>query len=171
MYFPSPFFNQFSPNNKTFLAAAEVYPTLIPATARGFSVAVGKLGALTAAVLYSYISTQQNFYGISWFVLIGMLLAALLLPHTTGPDLKEQERRVHYLRLGHLHDCHGIAVHPHHPSMCGRMRGAGKYYDSHLDYQSKSQDMREERTEKINSEEGVGIVGEEYSPEVHEYGV
>jgi hypothetical protein len=37
--------------------------------------------------------------------------------------------------------------------------------------QSKSQDLREERTVKMNSEEGVGIVGEEYSPEAHEYGV
>jgi hypothetical protein len=50
------------------------------------------------------------------------------------------------------------------------MRGAGKYYDPHLDCQSKSQDLREERTVKLNSEEGVGTVGEEYSPEAHEYG-
>jgi hypothetical protein len=49
------------------------------------------------------------------------------------------------------------------------MRGAGKYYDPQLDYQSKIQDLREERTEKMNSEEDVNIAGEEYSPEVHEY--
>jgi len=171
MYFPSSFFNQLGPISTTFLTAAEVYPTLIRAPAHGFSAAVGKLGALTAAVLYSYISTQQNFYGIPWFSLIGMLLAALFLPHTTCPDLQGQERRFHCLRLGHLHDCHSIAVPPHHPPFCGRMRGAGKYYDPHLDSQSKSQDLREERTVKMNSEEGVGIVGEEYSPEAHEYGV
>jgi len=135
MYFPSSFFNQLGPISTTFLTAAEVYPTLIRAPAHGFSAAVGKLGALTAAVLYSYISTQQNFYGIPWFSLIGMLLAALFLPHTTCPDLQEQERRFHYLRPGHLHDCYCIAVPPHHPPFCGRMRGAGKYYDPHLDCQ------------------------------------
>jgi hypothetical protein len=64
MYFPSSFFNQFRPNSATFLAAAEVYPTPIRIPTCGVSAALGKLGALTAAVLYSYISTQSKFYGI-----------------------------------------------------------------------------------------------------------
>jgi hypothetical protein len=170
MYFHSSFFNQFGPNSTTFLTAAEVCPTPIQAPAHGFSAAVGKLSALTAAVLDSYISTQQKFYSIPWFDLIGMLLTVLYLPHATCPDLKEQERRFHYLRLGHLHDCHDIAVHPHHPSLCGRMSGVCKYYDPQPDYQSKIRDLRE-RTVKMNSEEGVGLAGEGYSPEVHEYGV
>jgi len=64
MYFLSSFFNQFGPNSVTFLVAAEVYPTPIRATAHGFSAAVGKLGALTAAILYNYITTQQS---STWF--------------------------------------------------------------------------------------------------------
>jgi hypothetical protein len=62
MYFLSSFFNQFGPNSTTFLVAAEVYPTPVRASAHGFSAAVGKLGALTAAVMYNYITTQQKFY-------------------------------------------------------------------------------------------------------------
>jgi len=169
MYFLSSFFNQFGPNSTTFLVAAEVYPTAVRASAHGFSAAVGKLGALTAAIMYAYITIQQKFYVVPWFGLLGMLITALFLPDTTGLDLKEQERRFHYLRLGRIQDYHGIAVHPHHLSLWERIRGAGKYYDPQLDYQSKIQDLREEWTEKMNSEEDIDIAGEEYPPEVHEY--
>lgn len=67
MYFLSSFFNQFGPNAVTFLVAAEVYPTPIRATAHGLSAAFGKLGALTAAVLFNYITVQQRFYVVPWF--------------------------------------------------------------------------------------------------------
>lgn len=99
MYFLSSFFNQFGPNSTTFLVAAEVYPTPVRASAHGFSAAVGKLGALTAAITYSYVTqTQKKFYIVPWFGLIGMLVTAIFLPDTTGLDLKEQERRFHYIR-------------------------------------------------------------------------
>ncbi|PMD18559.1 putative inorganic phosphate transporter C8E4.01c [Hyaloscypha hepaticicola] len=170
MYFLSSFFNQFGPNSTTFLVAAEVYPTPVRASAHGFSAAVGKLGALTAAVMYNYITTQQKFYVVPWFGLAGMIFTALFLPDTTGLDLKEQERRFHYLRQGREQDYHGIAVHPHHLSLWERMRGAGKHYDPELDYQSKIADLREEWTEKMTSEDDLtDIAGDEYPPEVHEY--
>jgi len=159
----------FGPNSTSFLVAAEVYPTAVRASAHGFSAAVGKLGALTAAIMYAYISIQQKFYVVPWFGLLGMLVTAIFLPDTTGLDLKEQERRFHYLRLGRIQDYHGIAVHPHHLSLWERFRGAGKYYDPQADYQSKIQDLREEWTQKMNSEEDIDIAGEEYPPEVHEY--
>jgi hypothetical protein len=106
MYFLSSFFNQFGPNSVTFLVAAEVYPTPIRATAHGFSAAVGKLGALTAAVLYNYIDTQMKFYVVPWFGLAGALLTWVFLPDTTGLDLKEQERRWQFIRSGHEEDYH-----------------------------------------------------------------
>jgi len=170
MYFLSSFFNQFGPNSTTFLVAAEVYPTPVRASAHGFSAAVGKLGALTAAVMYNYISTQEKFYVVPWFGLAGMIFTALFLPDTTGLDLKEQERRFHYLRQDREQDYHGIAVHPHHLSLWERMRGAGKHYDPELDYQSKIADLREEWTEKMASEDDLtDIAGDDYPPEVHEY--
>ena len=142
MYFLSSFFNQFGPNAVTFLVAAEVYPTPIRATAHGFSAACGKLGALTAAVLYNYIDTQTKFYVVPWFGLAGMLLTLLFLPDTTGLDLKEQERRWQYIRAGRESDYHGVAVHPKHLSLYERFRGVGKHYDADLDYQQKIEEMR-----------------------------
>jgi Sugar (and other) transporter len=144
MYFLSSFFNQFGPNCVTFLVAAEVFPTPIRATAHGFSAAVGKLGALTAAVLYNYISTQMKFYVVPWFGLAGMLVTLVFLPDTTGLDLKEQERRWAYIRAGNESEYHGVAVHPKHLSLWERMRGVGKNYDAHLDYKQKIEEMRGE---------------------------
>ena len=142
MYFLSSFFNQFGPNAVTFLVAAEVYPTPIRATAHGFSAACGKLGALTAAVMYSYITTQQIFYVVPWFGLAGMVVTLFFLPDTTGLDLKEQERRWQFIREGHEHDYHGVAVHPKHLSLYERWTGVGKNYNADLDYQQKIEDMR-----------------------------
>jgi len=122
--------------------AAEVFPTPIRATAHGFSAAVGKLGALLAAVMYNYISTQQKFYIVPWFGLMGMLLTWLFLPDTTGLDLKEQERRWHFIRAGREHEYHGTAVHPKHLSLWERFRGVGKYFDPELDYKQKIEEMR-----------------------------
>ncbi|KAL6720861.1 hypothetical protein ACLMJK_002786 [Lecanora helva] len=142
MYFLSSFFNQFGPNSVTFLVAAEVYPTPIRATAHGFSAAWGKAGALTAAVMYNYITTPQKFHVVPWFGLGGMLVTLLFLPDTTGLDLKEQERRWLYIRAGREADYHGVAVHPKHLSLWERFRGVGKYYDADLDYQQKIEEMR-----------------------------
>ena len=142
MYFLSSFFNQFGPNAVSFLVAAEVFPTPIRATAHGFSAACGKLGALTAAVMYNYITTQQKFYVVPWFGLAGVLLTLVFLPDTTGLDLKEQERRWQFIRAGRESDYHGVAVHPKHLSLWERFRGVGKYYDAELDYRQKIEEMR-----------------------------
>lgn len=144
MYFLSSFFNQFGPNSVTFIVGAEVYPTAVRATAHGFSAAVGKLGALTAAVLYNYIDTQTKFYVVPWFGLAGVILSVVFLPDTTGLDLKEQERRWAFIRSGRENDYHGIAIHPKHLSLWERMRGVGKHYDPDLDYKQKIEEMRGE---------------------------
>ncbi len=120
--------------------------------------------------MYSYVTeTQKKFYIVPWFGLIGMLVTAIFLPDTTGLDLKEQERRFHYIRTGRVEDYHGIAVHPHHLSLWERMTGAGKYYDPAADYRSKVQDLREEWTEKMSSEEDLSLDNDEYPSDVHEY--
>lgn len=142
MYFLSSFFNQFGPNAVSFLVAAEVYPTPIRATAHGFSAACGKLGALLAAVMYSYIDTQKKFYVVPWFGLGGMLVTWLFLPDTTGLDLKEQERRWQFIRTGRESEYHGAAVHPKHLSLYERWTKVGKYYDPDLDFIHKVEDLR-----------------------------
>ena len=170
MYFLSSFFNQFGPNAVSFLVAAEVYPTPIRATAHGFSAAVGKLGALLAAVLYNYISTPVKFYVVPWFGLAGMLMTWLFLPDTTGLDLKEQERRWRFIRAGREHDYHGVAVHPKHLSLWERFRGVGKHYDAELDYSQQIEELRAgwEASEAAKGAEDVGGEGE---GEGHENGV
>ena len=158
MYFLSSFFNQFGPNAVTFLVAAEVYPTPVRATAHGFSAAWGKLGALTAAILYNYISVQQRFYVVPWFGLMGMFVTLVFLPDTTGLDLKEQERRWQFIRAGRDHDYHGIAIHPKHLSLWERFRGIGKNYNPELDYQQKIEEMRSdwEGSQARKAEEKAG---------------
>lgn len=142
MYFLSSFFNQFGPNSVTFIAAAEVFPTPIRATAHGFSAAAGKLGALLAAVLYNYIDVPTRFLVVPWFGLAGALLTWLFLPDTTGLDLKEQERRWAYIRDGREADYHGVAIHPKHLSVWERLRGVGKHYDAARDYEQRVEEMR-----------------------------
>lgn len=158
MYFLSSFFNQFGPNSVTFIAAAEVYPTAVRATAHGFSAAVGKLGALTASILYNYIDTQTKFYVVPWFGLAGLILNVVFMPDTTGLDLKEQERRWVFIRAGREQDYHGIAIHPKHLSLWERFRGVGKHYDPDLDYKQRIEEMRKEwelrMQEKIDEKSG-----------------
>lgn len=149
MYFLSSFFNQFGPNAVTFIAAAEVFPTPIRATAHGFSAAVGKLGALTAAILYNYIDTQTKFYVVPWFGLAGAILTILFLPDTTGLDLKEQERRWAFIRAGQEDQYHGVAVHPKHLSLWERWTGVGKHYNAELDYQQRVEELRHEWEESV----------------------
>ncbi|KAK5084891.1 hypothetical protein LTR70_006420 [Exophiala xenobiotica] len=179
MYFLSSFFNQFGPNSVTFLTAAEVYPTAVRATAHGFSAAVGKLGALTAAVLYNYIDTQTKFYVVPWFGLAGVVLSVVFLPDTTGLDLKEQERRWAFIRAGRGHEYHGVAVNPKHLSLWERMRGLGKQYDPELDYAQRVQEMRAEwevlMQDKVDEKAGAldqadwDDLDHEFSHEVQEY--
>lgn len=155
MYFLSSFFNQFGPNSVTFLVAAEVFPTPVRASAHGFSAAVGKLGALTAAVLYSYIDNQTKFLVVPWFGLAGFIVTLVFLPDTTGLDLKEQERRWAYIRAGREHEYHGVAIHPRHLSLWERMWGVGKYYDAEEDYKQRVEEMRsdwEAAMERRNAE-------------------
>ena len=142
MYFLSSFFNQFGPNSVTFIAAAEVFPTPIRATAHGFSAAVGKLGALTASVLYNYIDIPTRFYVVPWFGLAGALLTFVFLPDTTGLDLKEQERRWAFIRAGRESEYHGVAIHPKHLSLWERFRGVGKHYNAAEDYKQRVEEMR-----------------------------
>ena len=144
IYFLSSFFSQFGANSVTFLVAAEVYPTPIRATAHGMSAAIGKLGALLAAVLYNYITTKEKFHVVSWFGLAGAVFTFLFLPDTTGLDLKEQERRWQYIRAGREADYHGAAINPKHLSFFEWLCGVGKNYDPALDYTQKVKEYRAE---------------------------
>jgi hypothetical protein len=174
MYFLSSFFNQFGPNSVTFLVAAEVFPTPVRASAHGFSAAMGKAGALTAAVLYNYIDVPTRFIVVPWFGLAGAILTYVFLPDTTGLDLKEQERRWAYIRSGRENEYHGVAIHPQHLSLWERMWGIGKNYDADLDYTQRVEEMRADweaamarnAAEKEARENGRDEMEDDWSSEV-----
>lgn len=140
IYFFSSFWIQFGSNSTTFLVAGEVYPAPIRATAHGVSAAVGKLGALTATVLYNYIGSRTKFWVVSWFGLIGFCLTLVFILDTTGLDLREQERYWQYVRGD---DYHGIAIHPRHLSLYERVVvKRDRNYNPELDRQAKIDDLR-----------------------------
>jgi len=174
MYFLSSFFNQFGPNSVTFLVAAECYPTPVRATAHGFSAAVGKVGALLAAVVFNYFSTTEKFYFVPWFGLAGAIVTLVFLPDTTGLDLKEQERRWVYIREGRENDYHGVAIHPSHLSLWERfVTRVQRNYNPELDRESKIVDLRSDwearQLEKQSREDGLADDDEEYSDDIHRY--
>ncbi|KAI9891611.1 MAG: hypothetical protein M1814_002545 [Vezdaea aestivalis] len=141
MYFLSSFFNQFGPNSVTFLVAAEIFPTPVRASAHGFAAAIGKLGALVAAVLFNYIDTRTKFLVVPWFGLAGAILTFVFLPDTTGLDLEEQERRWRLMREGRESEYHGAAVHPTHLSYYEKLTGCGKYYDPRKDLRQRCEEL------------------------------
>ena len=174
MYFLSSFFNQFGPNSVTFLVAAEVFPTAVRASAHGFGAAIGKLGALTAAVLYNYIDTKTKFLVVPWFGLLGMVLTWVFLPDTTGLDLKEQERWWTCIRENRVADYHGVAINKQHLSYWEIFRGVHKNYNPALDRESRIAELKSDWLEMIqeqrDNEEGDVVVDvEQFPPEVHEY--
>jgi hypothetical protein len=122
IYFFSSFWNQFGPNSTTFLLAAEVFPASIRGTAHGVSAAVGKLGALAPAILYHYIDNHTKFWVVTWFGLAGWIMTLVLVPDTTGLDLREQERYWQYV-----------------------MEGRRKDYDPELDRQQRMEDLKNAR--------------------------
>jgi MFS family permease len=160
LYYLFNFFNQFGPNCVTFVVAAECFPRPIRASAHGFSAAVGKLGALLPAVVYSYLGNRERYWFGPWWALVGVVLTVVFLPDTTGLDLAEGERRWRYLRAGRGDEYHGVAVHPQHLSLWERWKGVGRLYDAEKDGRSKMAELVEEWREwedgKVEADADVG---------------
>ena len=53
------FFFNFGANSTTFIIPAEVFPSRVRGFAHGFSAAVGKLGAILAALLFNYLAGPE----------------------------------------------------------------------------------------------------------------
>lgn len=139
---------QFGPNSTTFLIAGEVYPGPVRATAHGMSAAVGKIGALTATVLYNYIGSRTKFWVVSWFGLIGFTITLIFIPDTTGLDLREQERYWQFVREGREQEYHGIAIHPRHLSFFEKVvLKRAKNYDPVKDRDAKVEELRQMHVE------------------------
>jgi hypothetical protein len=96
--------------------AAEVFPTDVRTTFQGVSAASGKVGAILADVIFSYVSQRTTFYLSAAFGLAGFAVTWLFLPDTTGMDLDEQDRMHKYALADEFEHYHGEAVNPKHLS-------------------------------------------------------
>jgi len=90
------FFQNFGPNVTTFVIPGEVFPTRYRATGHGFSAACGKLGAITAQIIF-YLKggSIQTILRIFGFVMLSGALVTLLLPETCGRSLEELSNEHH----------------------------------------------------------------------------
>jgi len=85
------FFYNFGPNATTFIVPAEVFPSRVRGLAHGLSAAIGKCGAILAAILFNYLATYKIglakvlwiFFGIN---ILGAIITFVMIPETKGRD-------------------------------------------------------------------------------------
>ncbi|KAJ6479632.1 phosphate permease [Mycena sanguinolenta] len=89
------FFQNFGPNTTTFIIPGEIFPTRYRSTGHGISAATGKLGAIIAQVLFTWLvdTADNKWLDHSFEVLAGVMftgiLSTLLVPETKGKSLEE----------------------------------------------------------------------------------
>jgi MFS transporter, PHS family, inorganic phosphate transporter len=100
------FFFNFGANTTTFIIPAEVFPSRVRATAHGVSAAVGKLGAILAALAFVQIAENIG-TGKVLLIFMGVSIAGIpftfLIPETTGRDADVVDRE-ELLSAAHLRD-------------------------------------------------------------------
>ena len=106
LYLLSSFFGQCGPNCTTFLVPAEIFPTEIRTASHGLSAAAGKVGALTAAVVFPKIVGQGGGNGDQLLFLIsglcsflGAIITWICIPDTTELDLYELDKEWRMIAL------------------------------------------------------------------------
>ena len=118
MYLCSSFFGQCGPNCTTFLIPCEVFPTSARALCHGISAASGKLGALTASILFNYMGDRELFLVSGYASFAAGLITFLTIPETTTLDLYETDKQWHDILDGETYE--GPAVAPKHLSFYER---------------------------------------------------
>eukprot|EP00884_Botryococcus_braunii_P001670 jgi/Botrbrau1/11503/Bobra.0198s0001.1 len=110
-------------------------------TAHGISAATGKAGALLAGVWFHYIGNKKKFYVTAFFNLAGLIFTILFVPDIMRLDLREGDRRWHYIKSGRQHHYHGEAINPVNLSLWERLTGQAKNYDAGLDTKMVRQEI------------------------------
>ncbi|KAF8180021.1 major facilitator superfamily domain-containing protein [Mycena galopus ATCC 62051] len=89
------FFQNFGPNTTTFIIPGEIFPTRYRSTGHGISAATGKLGAIVAQIMFTWLvnTVDNTFLDHSFEILAGFMftgvLSTLLVPETMGKSLEE----------------------------------------------------------------------------------
>ena len=122
LYFLSSFFGQCGPNATTFLIPAEVFPTECRTMCHGISAASGKVGALIAAMLFSYLDEMHLFLISGYFCFAAALITFLTIPETSTLDLYECDRKWRMILAGRKADYVGPAIQPEYLSYIERRK-------------------------------------------------
>jgi MFS family permease len=92
MYFGTSFFGQFGPNATTFILPAEIFPTELRTICHGIAAACGKLGALTATIVFHRVSKDLDLFLLSGYAsFIAAIVTYWFIPETAGHDLSEND--------------------------------------------------------------------------------
>lgn len=93
MYFGTSFFGQFGPNATTFILPSEVFPTELRTMCHGIAAACGKLGALTATIVFHHVSNDLDLFLLSGYAsLIAAIITYWFIPETAGHNLADNDR-------------------------------------------------------------------------------
>lgn len=138
MYLGSSFFGQLGPNATTFLIPTEIFPTELRTVGHGIAAASGKLGALTASILFNYVSNDLDMFLLSGYAsFIAAAVTFWLIPETTGLDLYENDRQWRRIVSGNRQqqyqgDPAFFSVYERHQWTRQKQRAAGNYLTSDL---------------------------------------
>ena len=122
MYLMSSFFGQLGPNATTFLIPAEIFPTEMRTFCHGICAASGKLGALTAAILFNFMSDMDMFLISGYASFAACAITIWAIPETTGLDLYEIDRKWRMILDGRRQQYEGAANNPMYMSFYERSK-------------------------------------------------
>lgn len=131
LYYLSSFFGQCGPNSTTWLLPSELFPTDVRTLAHGLSASSGKLGALTATILFTYgasgdpLGTRSIFLVCSICGLIGLAITTVFVPDVTTLDLSCMDERFEFIKEGRVEDYHGPARDAQYLSFYEKVSGHG----------------------------------------------
>ena len=90
----------------------------------GISAACGKVGALTAAIVFNYVDDDAQLFLISGYCcFIACIITFFTIPETTTLDLYELDQQWRMILTGKKGDYVGRACAPEHLSFLERRRG------------------------------------------------
>lgn len=136
IYYLSSFFGQFGPNCTTWLLPSEVSPTDVRTYVHGTCASMGKFGALTATLIFTYgnggdpLLPKDTFIVCAVCGILGLILTTVFVPDVTELDLSEMDKRWGMIVEGKKDEYHGEAVNPAYLSVYEKWAGEGANYQA-----------------------------------------
>jgi len=141
MYLGSSFFGQLGPNATTFLIPAEIFPTEVRTMCHGIAAASGKVGALTAAIMFNHVADVDMFLFSGYASFAACVITYWCIPETNGLDLYELDKKWRLTLDGRKEDYSGPANHPNYLSTLERQRRMRRFHEANEIEDSASYQM------------------------------